>query len=311
MLALLSVSRRVILPRYRIFADRKDVDEAQGGCGNGGDLKIQNSGDASALGSCETFNGNIIIDPKTSDDLDFGNLQAIKGDLQARGVNKLSSISGAGLRSISGEFALREVQILTNLNFPQLSSVGTVNWNALPNLAGLSFTSGLQMVKRIGIQNTGLQSLEGINLKSVDEFFVVNNNYLNDITMQLQYVGTSLTLSANGDQVQASFPNMEWAYNISFRNVSSVDLPSLATLNGSMGFYNSFMDSVSLPNVTEVGGSLAFVSNDALTNVSVPQLTKIGGGLQLANNTDLEEIDGFPELKAVGGAIDINGYFTE
>ena len=167
------------------------------------------------------------------------------------------------------------------------------------------------MVKRMGIQNTGLQSLAGINLRSVDEFFVVNNNQLNEIDMQLEYVETALTLAANGDEVSVSFPNMQWAFNVTLRNVTEADFPSLSSLNGSMGFYSNFMTKINLANLTEVGSSLAFVSNEALTNISLPELTKIGGGLQIANNTDLSTIDGFPKLESVGGAIDINGAFKK
>merc|ERR1711967_74267 len=133
----------------------------------------------------------------------------------------------------------------------------------LPQLQGLSFTTGLQMVESLSIQNTQLGSLDGINLQVADTVYIANNNFLNDITMQLGNVSDSMVLEANGLNVSAIFPNMKWGNELTFRNCSQVSLPSLATTNGSM-----------------------------------PVLTKVGGGLNVANNTGLRTI-AFPQLETV------------
>jgi len=89
----------------------------------------------------------------------------------------------------------------------------------------------------------------------------------------------------------------------------------LAVVNGSLGFYESSIDSVNAPNLTSVGnfatgqGSMAFVMNTALTNISMPLLKTVGGANQIANNTELHGI-AFPALTSVGGAIDFSGNFT-
>lgn len=227
-----------------------------------------------------------------------------------KNVPNMASLSGDSLSQIDDSFQLNNVQTLTTLNFPALTAVDTVDWVGLPNLQGLSFTAGLQQASSLSIQNTELGSLDGINLQVIDSLIVANNPYLDQVSMQLGNVSTALTLEANGRNVQASFPNLEWAYNMTFRNVSSVSLPSLATLNGSLGFYSNYIMSLSAPNLTTVGGGLAFVSNEDLTNVSMPELKTVSGGLQLANNTALKSINGFPRLTDVGGAVDFNGNFT-
>lgn len=274
-----------------------------------GTTTIQNQGDAMALSTCLTYSGSIAIATGTTDDIALDGIRRITGSLTAKNVSNMVSLSGDSLSQIDDSFSLTDIQILSTLNFPSLTDVDTVDWLGLPNLQGLSFTSQLQRVSSLSIQNTELGSLEGIDLQEVDTFIVANNPYLNDITMQLGNVSTALSLEANGRDVRVSFPNLEWAYNMTFRNCSSVDIQSLASLNGSLGFYSNYFDSISAPNLTNVGGGVAFVSNAPLTNISFPELIQVNGGLQIANNSHLETINGFPRLQRVGGAIDFNGEF--
>lgn len=161
------------------------------------------------------------------------------------------------------------------------------------------------------IDNTQLGSLDGINLQVADTIYVTNNPYLSSASMQLGNVTQSLTFGANSKDLKLEFPNLEWAYNMTFRNCSEVLIPSLASINGSLGFYSNTFENLSAPNLTNVGGSLSFVSNEELTNISMPELTTVGGGFQIANNTKLSDINGFPSLKTVGGALDFNGAFEK
>lgn len=221
----------------------------------------------------------------------------------------MTSLSGDSLAIIGDSFSLTSMTILSTLNFPALVNVQTIEWTALPALQGLSFTQGVQQASVVSIQNTQLDTLDGINLQTVDQMIIANNPYLNDINMQLGNVTQSLILEANGRNVTADFPNMIWAYNVTFRNVSQVSIPSLASVNGSMGFFANFFSSVAAPNLTTVGGTLSFVSNADMTNMSFPELKTVSGGLQVANNTVIKTID-FPALQTVGGALDFYGNFT-
>jgi hypothetical protein len=272
---------------------------------------IQNAGDASALASCQTFSGSIALATGTTDAIALDGIQRITGSLIASNVTQITQLSGDSLARIDDTFTLNGLTILSTLNFPRLEIVDNIDWQALPALQGLSFTTGIQQASTVSIQNTQLNNLDGINLQVVDQMTIANNNYLDEINMQLGNISQALILEANGRNVSATFPNLEWAYNITFRNVSTVSIPSLASINGSMGFYANFFESVSAPNLTTVGGTLSFVSNEDMTNASFPELKTVGGGLQVANNTALENIDGFPALQTVGGALDFNGNFTK
>lgn len=277
-----------------------------------GTSTIQNSGDASAIASaCETYSGDIVIATGTTDNIALDGIQEIDGNLIARNVSRIREISSNTLTTITGEFELNELQILSSLNFPSLTNVEIIRWIALAGLQALSFTSQVTQASVVDIQNTQLNSLEGINLELVDRFLIVSNTFLREITLQLGSISDALLIEGNAENLAVSFPELEWAFNITMRNCSSINVPALNTVNGSMGLYGGTFEGFAAPALTSVGESLSIVSNDALTNISFPELTEVGGGLQVANNTQLDSINGFPVLETVGGALDFNGNFSE
>ncbi|KAI4834145.1 GPI-anchored cell wall organization protein Ecm33 [Aureobasidium sp. EXF-8845] len=286
---------------------------AQSSCSVSGTTTIQSPADASALSACSTFSGSIAIASGLGAPVSIPGVRRITGDLVATNNSQIPSISADSLQIIGGAFKLNELQILSTLSFPQLSQVDSIQWNALAGLQLLSFTTGVSQASELNIQNTQLQTLDGINLAVVDTVFITNNNYLNDISMQLGNITTSLNIESNGGNVSAIFPNLIWANNMTFRNVSTIALNSLTTVNGSLGFYSNEFESLQCANLTTVGsnkGDLTIVSNQNLNNVSFPQLKKVGGGLSIQNNTDLMVIDGFPKLATITGAFDLYGDFT-
>jgi hypothetical protein len=286
---------------------------AQSSCSVSGTTTIQSPADASALSACSTFSGSIAIASGLGAPVSIPGVRRITGDLVATNNSQIPSISADSLQVIGGAFKLNELQILSTLSFPQLSQVDSIQWNALAGLQLLSFTTGVNQASELNIQNTQLQTLDGINLAVVDTVFITNNNYLNDISMQLGNITTSLNIESNGGNVSAIFPNLIWANNMTFRNVSTIALNSLTTVNGSLGFYSNEFESLQCANLTTVGsnkGDLTIVSNQNLNNVSFPQLKKVGGGFSIQNNTDLMVIDGFPKLATITGAFDLYGDFT-
>merc|ERR1711977_554688 len=119
----------------------------------------------------------------------------------------------------------------------------------------------------------------------------------------------TIKIESNGDQLQLAFPNLITASNITFRDIPSISVPSLTNTSGSLGFYESSFETLNLPNLTEVGGTLAINTNSRLNNITAPVLERVTGGVQVQNNTVLEEIT-FPALTTVTGATDMYGNFT-
>jgi len=276
---------------------------------------INSQADATALADCATISGSVVVSSAASGVISIDGPQQIKGDLICENAGGLTSLSSISIGTITGSFTLNNLTLLSTLSMSDLQTVGTIAWTALPALSELTFPSTVSKATSVTISNTFLSTLDGINLETVQTLQIDNNNRLKTFSTQIANVSSSVNINANGDSLAVSFPNLIWAANMTFRNVSSISIPSLAVVNGSLGFYGNYITSLAAPNLTSVGssatgsGSLAFVSNDKLANISLPLLTSVGGADQIANNTELSSIS-FPELSTVGGAIDFSGNFT-
>lgn len=276
-----------------------------------GDLTILTSDDASALQNCQTYQGNVIISSAASGQIQLNGVQSINGDLRCINASQVTSISADQLATITGTFDLEEIQILSSLNFASLNGVKAINWIALPQLQALTFRTGVSQANTVYISNTGLTSLQGIELTQVGSMNVNNNQYLKTINVNsLTNVTNALSFAANGPNLSIQFPNLLGAANLTFRDVSSISMPSLASVAGAMGFYSNAFSSFAAPNLTQTGGTIAFVDSSQLSNLSFPSLTIVGGGIQLANNSQLLAVNGFPDLMGIGGDINFYGTFN-
>jgi hypothetical protein len=224
----------------------------------------------------------------------------------------LTTLSGTDLNSIGATLSLTGLTILSTLSFPSLISVHSIQWTDLPALEQLTFTQGVSTANNILISDTQLNSLSGIDLQTAENVNINNNGGLSLIKTHIVNITQSLTISANAQNLQVEFPNLIFAYNMTIQNISSISIPSLTSVNTSLGFYGNYfndLNPVMAPNLTSVGGELAFVANADLTNISLPALTSVGGGVTIANNSALMTIDGFSSLETTG-AINISGNFS-
>lgn len=293
----------------RVTGASANVSTAQSSnsCSVSATKTVQNAGDATALSGCSTFSGSIAIATGTTDDIALDGITKLSGDLVASNNSVMKRISADSLVEVDGTIDLDGLTSLYAVDMPMLKTVETIKWNALPNLQSLGFTAEVTKADNVRIENTALRSLSGINIEEVDTLFVANNGYINEISMQLGNVSNSLTLSDNNEQLTVSLPNLIWATNMTFRFIASLEMPSLETLNGSLGLYNNGFYTFAAPNLTSIGEALAIVANEKVSNLSFPLLTKITDNLQIANNTNLTTINGFPKLTSIGGAFDISG----
>lgn len=274
-----------------------------------GDVSIESDGDVSKLDNCNSWKGNVAIGEGVVA-LSIASLQTLNGDLTISGATGLTSISAPMLRSISGTWTMKELTILSSVSCASLTSVGNINWQTLPALKALDFTSGVAKCDEVLITDTILTSLNGIQLQTVTNFNINNNKYLKEVNVALGNVSNALNIEFNSKGVNVAFPDLVWAKNITIRDAGSVSFPKLESVNGTIAFINNTFTDAAFPELTEVGGSFAFNSNSQLSNVSAVNLETIGGTFQLANNTKLTDIDGFPALTTVDGSVDFSGSFT-
>ncbi|KAK6524311.1 hypothetical protein TWF694_005963 [Orbilia ellipsospora] len=278
-------------------------------------IKIETQSDLDGLVTCTTISGDLVLGPNLVT-ATINTIRTIKGDLIVANAVNLQTLIAPELASIEGTFNMTSLTVLGTLTFNSLKSVGQIYWQTLPALTTLGFAAQVTQADKVTITDTILESLDGINLVSVQQFNINNNRYLKEVTVQLTNITDSLAIEFNSPSVAASFPNLTWANNATFRSCGSVSLPVLASVNGSLGFFENTFESLVTPKLTEVGtgtggGDITFANNTALTNVSMPLLTQIYGTLQFVNDSQVREITGFPKLSVVHGSIDISGEFDE
>lgn len=192
---------------------------------------------------------------------------------------------------------------------PSLTSVGSINWQTLNQLQMLTFTQQVTQASSVTISDTQLTTLDGLNFMTVTNMNINNNQFLRSFNTQITNVTGLFSMSSNGPNLTLSLPNLRGVNNMTLANVSTVTIPSLASVTGNLGFYGNLFTSLSAPNLTTVG-DLTFQANTALTNISMPRLTSItAGSLYITNNTNLQSVTGFPALRTVG-AISISGNYT-
>lgn len=274
---------------------------------------IESQADLDALNSCTTLAGDLILGPNLVT-ATINGIRTIRGSLIGASAVDLQILSAPEIAVIEGKFNLTSLTVLNRLSFPALRSVGEIYWQTLPALTSLEFTAEVTQADGITITDTNLESLQGINLVTVARFNLNNNRYLREVKVQLANITDSLSIEFNSPSVVASFPNLTWANNATFRSCGSVDLPSLTTVNGSLGFFENTFESFRAPKLTEVGtgtegGDVTFANNNNLNNVSMPVLKTIYGTLQIVNCSAIDEIAGFPALSVVHGSIDVSGEF--
>lgn len=265
--------------------------------------------DLDKYSGCEALKGDLTI---TGDlgSAALNNVKAIYGSLTINNATQLSSFSAPGLETVEDELSLTQLTILSTLALPLLTTVGTVNLVTLPALSSIQLNTGITSLKSLVISDTSLETLDGFDITTLDTFNVNNNKELNSIDSALKTVNVALEVSFNSEDVEVSFDDLEWANNMTFRDISSISLSKLEAVNASLGFINNSISSIEIPTLTKLGGSLSIVSNDNLEEVDLSNLTSIGGGFVISNNSELGSIEGFDSLQTVAGAIIFVGNFT-
>jgi hypothetical protein len=239
----------------------------------------------------------------------------IQGSLIVTNVTGLNSLSSSSINAISDTFSLVGLELLTGLRLDSLTRVGEIRFLHLPRLETLTFGSqGVTKIDKIEISDTRLNDLSGLNVATVEDFFINNNNRLIAFNSDLVNItgDSGLVIENNGNNMELELNDLESATELQFGSIKSVKVPALESISKSLKFdRNPELTSFSAPNLTEVGEALAFINNRKLSNVSLPNLESIGGDLSLLNNTAMDGIAGFPELTSVGGGIRLGGNFEE
>ncbi|KAL4921199.1 GPI-anchored cell wall organization protein-domain-containing protein [Aspergillus aurantiobrunneus] len=302
-MAFIKYALPVLAAAQAVFAQGSD-------CGGGDTITIRSQSDLDGYNSCETLNGNVELSNELSGTVTINGVQRIQGALSSSGGENITRLSAPTLETIEDAFSLEGTTRLSGLDFPRLTSVGEISFQAVPVLQNLGFTQGVTKASSVSIINTGLTSLDGISLNQVGSFIVTDNKDLQTVDVNnLKNATNLINFAGNSDKLEIMLPNLASGTNLTIRNVSSVSIPSLKKLEGQLGFWGNTFESLSAPNLTE-SGDVVFEDNTRLNNLSLPVLETINGGFLITRNDELSSLS-FPKLAQVSGAIDFSGAFDE
>lgn len=278
---------------------------------SGGTTTVKSQAEATKLAGCKTVKGSVVIGEEAGANIDINGPREISGDFTVLNNGVLETFSSSSLEKVGGAFTLNNVTKLSDLQFAYLKEVKSLEFTSVTNLNGMRFAP-LSKAESVIISDTFLNSLDGIDLVSVGRLDINNNRRLTKFETKLKSLSDTLSIQANGLQLEVSLPNLAWITDMAIANVTKFSAPSLEVVNGSARFDSNYFESFSAPNLTHTEkGDISFVGNAKLSNMTFPKLTDIGGGLLIANNTALDTITFFPKLKNIGGAIKLRGNFTE
>lgn len=200
---------------------------------------------------------------------------------------------------------LSDAVILNSVQLPELTSVDAIVWRGLPNLQEVDFKQGISSSK-VDIQNTQISSL---NITAADEISIANNPSAKDVSIGLNNVTKSLMVQFNNPEMKLDLPNLYWANNMTFRNVSNLNMPLINTVNDTLMIYGTTMEKLELSNLNVLKGNLLVVSNGNLTDISMPGLLQLGD-LMISNNSALDAVS-LDQLGVINGNVEIIGNINE
>lgn len=273
------------------------------------DFTATASSQIASVAACATAVGDIFISGEGIGAIDLTGTEQVYGDLKVNGT-KAVSFNAPTLQLVSGELSLSDSTILASVNLAQLTTVSSFVLNALPALEKAGLTSGITSADEITISNTGLTSLEGINVYKLKTFDVNNNLDIELIDSGLQSVTDTLSINYNSDKVEVILDQLLSANNIDLQSIASLSFANLTTVNGSLSLESSSFDSFEFSELKTIGKSLSINKNDELEEFDFPVLTSIGGALNIQENEKLKSFSGFPKLKTIGGSVNIEGDFN-
>jgi hypothetical protein len=255
------------------------------------------------------------------------------GGLHALNCSQMTSFSSNSLQASGAWLEVRYSSSLRKMLFPQLDWIGlALILIDVPLLEQLELANGV-VVGGLNapattfsgfIMNTGLSEIDGIFSGAPYDISIYDNPRLQKVNLptsqiRLQYNSSytgSLTIVNNSPNIIVDLPNLaSVAGSISIGNVSSLSIPSLALVNGSMYVTNASFPSLSAPQLQTVIGDLNITgafsryslseSKDQrelirIHSLNFPNLAYIGGNLFL-QSTKYFDCGPFEQLYIDGG----------
>ncbi|ODV65474.1 putative GPI-anchored extracellular protein [Hyphopichia burtonii NRRL Y-1933] len=273
------------------------------------DFTATASSQVQSVAACATAVGDVTIQGDSFGSIELTGVEQFYGKLTIQNATKAETLNAPSLQLVSGDLVITANTVLSTLNLAQLTTVGTFNLNALPALEKTGLSSGITSADEIIISDTGLTSLDGINVYKLKVFNVNNNGDIESIDSGLQKVTDTLSISYNAEKVDVSLDDLTEANVVYLQSINSLSVSNLTKITGSLSLDSNSIDKIEFKGLESVGKSLSISENDDLEELDFPQLSSIGGALKVEDNEELSSFDGFPKLKTIGGSVVLSGKF--
>lgn len=252
-----------------------------------GDVIINNQADADSgpITSCTSIDGNLIFDNAVGNitlpvELVGEQLLSIRGSVYCRNNTGLEGLKLYGVTSISESIVIQNAASLQYLAAEQLESLQSVSVTGVPDfqflaLGAISWLDSLE----IGGSPMTIESFrESFSpLETIGELYIHDCTNLSLISFSLQNITRSLRVEDNGPDFSVMLP-IQWAYNITMRNVKSIGLDRMVVVNDSMEISGSDgLTEIDITSLNSIGGDLYVANNPSLTFFAMPSVTGIGG----------------------------------
>ncbi|EPS36151.1 hypothetical protein H072_10371 [Dactylellina haptotyla CBS 200.50] len=276
------------------------------------------------LANCTELVGDVYLNNINSVELNLFNVTSIRGMFQIHLANNTQRFSAQNLTSVGGLFmvagSIEGGSNMEEISMPKFNSTAGLDLTVMPKLRNLAFPSRINNPNpaiRITIMNTGLESIDGLNIDydQIQQVYFGGNPNLKDINMSLKQISVNLDVDGAGAKPNISFPNLEYLNTANIHDISAAKFPKLATMGGALGVYDSSnLTTLEMPALTQIGtltlSVLAIANNSGLEDVIFPELQSITGGITAENNKNWRRLNGFPKLMLVTDDINMKGAYT-
>ena len=242
--------------------------------------------------------------------ISFPALKQLEGSIVIEENHFAQEINLPRLQSVSNELRVKNNTRLGNIGVPYLYFVRAIDIAVNPTLQKLEFPRGLTNMDDFIITDNGIYAITGVVFETAHRISISSNVDLMKAEFpKLKRLESGLYIAANRETMEFTAPKLEHLGNATFSGVKAIDLPSLKKVEADFSFDENAFDWLSIPNITETGGSFSLTSNYELREISLPNLKSIGGALFINGNSNFNNLDDetFPSLRKVSGTVDITG----
>ncbi|MCJ1255825.1 hypothetical protein MMC24_003643 [Lignoscripta atroalba] len=262
-------------------------------------LSVNTAQDLSNLYSCSTITGDLVISSNFNEsNAQLLGVKNVQGSLIIENVPSIQNLS-LEIETIGKGLVLRNLTSLASVSLNGLKSVGNITWSGLPQLKQVESSSLTLTAGDVLISGTVLPGLGDLDIISTGNLQIMANIGFVNITLSAS-TANQITVSENGIGGQGSgssvsLPNLTKAGQMSFEGCSNISAPLLEQTSGSLILSRNSLSSLSLPSLATIGGAL--VMNGTFTNLDFPKLNHVEGAFNILNNGTSDVCSGFAGLK--------------